>query len=139
MRFVLFGLLIVAFSLVSFQLIESKDQGIEFESITFEQALLKAKKNNKLIFIDAYTEWCGPCKWMAKNSFMDNQVGQIYNLNFINVKFDMEKGEGPEFAKLYSIKAYPTLLFVNGEGEVVKRVLGAQQSESLIKLAEELK
>jgi uncharacterized protein YyaL (SSP411 family) len=59
----------------------------------------KAKKENKLIFVDAYASWCGPCKLMVKNIFPLKTVGDYYNSHFINAKIDMEKGEGIELAK----------------------------------------
>lgn len=100
-------------------------QGIKFEHVTFAEALVKAKKENKLVFMDCYTSWCGPCKMLARNIFTQKEVGGFYNKNFVNLKVDMEKGEGPELAKKYNIKAYPTLLFINGDGEVVHTKLGA--------------
>ena len=76
--------------------------------------------------MDAYTTWCGPCKRMAAEVFTEPEVGRFYNENFINVKIDMEKGEGIELARQYDVYAYPTLLFINGEGELVHRGLGYQ-------------
>lgn len=80
-----------------------------------------AVKTGKLIFVDCYTDWCGPCKWMDKNVFVDPKVAAFYNSNFINAKIDMEKGEGVELAKKYQIRSYPSFLFVNDKGEVVHR------------------
>ena len=48
-----------------------------------------------MIFLDAYASWCGPCKMLQKNVFTKKAVGDFYNSKFINVKMDMEKGEGP--------------------------------------------
>lgn len=117
----------------------SKDEevGIKFEQITYKEALAKAKKENKFIFIDCYTSWCGPCKRMAATSFKDAKVGEVYNSQFINLKMEMEKdAEGPELARLYKVKAYPTLLIVNGDGKVVKEVLGMQTVDGLLSFAE---
>ena len=88
-------------------------QGIDFNTATFKDALKTAKAENKLIFVDAYTTWCGPCKWMAKNVFTDSQVGEYFNDSFVNVKIDMEKGEGPKLAKAWEITGYPTLIFID--------------------------
>ncbi|WP_430809676.1 MULTISPECIES: thioredoxin family protein [unclassified Carboxylicivirga] len=98
-------------------------QGINFEHITFEEALVKAKKENKLIFIDFYTVWCAPCKMLAKTVFPDSKVGELFNKEFINLKLDAEK-EGREIAKNYKVDAYPTLLFVNGDGDMLYRKVG---------------
>ncbi|MDX1653069.1 MAG: thioredoxin domain-containing protein [Brumimicrobium sp.] len=106
--------------------------GIDFQDITFQQALDRAKKEKKLIFLDAYAEWCGPCKWMNANVFTDQEVGSLFNENFINLKMDMEKGEGPEIARKYQVRAYPTMFLIDSEGKIVKRILGAKQKKDLI-------
>jgi thiol-disulfide isomerase/thioredoxin len=107
-------------------------QGIVFETGTWEEALKKAEKENKIIFVDAYTTWCGPCKAMAANVFTLSEAGSFYNSNFINVKMDMESPEGRTFGKKYPVTAYPTLLFIDAEGNVVKRVVGGQKLEGLL-------
>lgn len=99
-------------------------QGMNFEHGEWAATLQKAKTENKLIFMDAFTTWCGPCKMMAKQTFPDAAVGEFYNANFVNVKMDMEKGEGIELAKKYDVNLYPTLLFIDGSGAVVHRVAG---------------
>jgi len=108
--------------------------GIQFEHGSWSDILAKAKKENKIVFVDAFTTWCGPCKWMAANSFPDKAVGEYFNSTFINAKIDMEKGEGIEIAKKYVIRAYPTLLFVNGDGELVHRAVGARDAKGLLDL-----
>lgn len=108
--------------------------GIQFQHDPFASILAKAKSENKLVFLDAYTTWCGPCKWMAKNIFPKPEVGEFYNARFVNAKMDMEKGEGIELARRFQVEAYPTLLFLNGEGEVVHRSLGAREADGLIQL-----
>ncbi|WP_336733027.1 thioredoxin family protein [Chryseobacterium sp. VD8] len=112
-------------------------QGIKFEESNFRAVLAKAKKENKLVFIDAYTTWCGPCKLMAKNIFPQKTVGDYYNSHFINAKIDMEKGEGIEIAKKYNVKAFPTYLFVDGNGELVHRTLGYVEENDFIQFAKD--
>lgn len=109
-----------------------KDNGIKFQKLTFEEALEKADKSGKYIFVDAYTSWCGPCKYMAANTFTDEEVGEFFNENFVNLKIDMEKGEGPVLARTYKVRAYPTLLILDGQGNVVRRTMGAKKKEALI-------
>lgn len=116
----------------------SLSQGIEFFQGTWSEALAESKKTEKIIFVDAYTTWCGPCKWMAKNTFPDTTVGKFYNSNFINVKLDMEKeGDGLSFAGKYEVRAYPTLVFVDGNGDLVHRAVGARNSEGFVLLGED--
>ncbi len=108
------------------------DTGIQFTSISFEEALKLAKKEKKNIFLDAYASWCGPCKMLKKNIFTQKEVGDFYNSNFINMAIDMEQGEGPKLAQKYKVQAYPTLLFINHKGEVVGSAIGYHQAEELI-------
>ncbi|TNE55719.1 MAG: DUF255 domain-containing protein [Bacteroidetes bacterium] len=105
----------------------AQNKAIEFEKLTFDQALAKAKKEQKLIFMDAYTSWCGPCKWMSKHMFTNDKIAEYFNREFINVKFDMEKGEGVDIAKRYQVYCYPNLLFIDGDGKLVHRTAGAAQ------------
>ena len=109
-------------------------QGITFQSDTLSwQAILdKAKTENKIVFVDAYTSWCGPCKRMAKDVFTQKSVGDVFNASFINVKMDMENGEGPAVAMRYDVKAYPTYMFITPKGELVHRGLGAMPAEKFI-------
>ena len=110
--------------------------GIVFEEATFASLLTQAKAEDKLIFIDAYTTWCGPCKMMTAKVFPDSAVGEVYNARFINAKFDMEEGEGPGLAQRYSVAAYPTYLFVNGDGELVHKGIGYIPKPALLELAD---
>ncbi|UEQ78388.1 thioredoxin family protein [Chryseobacterium arthrosphaerae] len=112
-------------------------QGIKFEDGNFASILAKAKKENKLIFVDAYASWCGPCKLMVKNIFPLQSVGDYYNAHFINAKIDMEKGEGIDLAKKYNVKAFPTYLFIDGNGEAVHRTLGYVEEKDFIQFAKD--
>ena len=111
-------------------------QGIQFENLTWAQLLAKAKAERKLIFVDAYAVWCGPCKKMDKDVFSDPKVGAFYNKHFINAKIDMEKGEGPQLAKDYKVKAYPTFLFIDAEGKLVNQGAGMQPADNFIGLGQ---
>jgi len=114
----------------------AQTKSINFETSTFADIKVKAKKENKLIFIDAFTSWCGPCKWMAKNVFTNDTVADYFNGKFINAQFDMEKGEGLDIAKLYQVQCYPNLLFIDGDGKLIHRGAGASDMKSFIQLAE---
>lgn len=114
---------------------EPKTPGIQFYHGTWKQALTKAKAEKKLIFLDAYTTWCGPCKWMQAKSFPNKQVGDVYNSKFINMKVDMEAGEGIMLSNKYPVDGYPTLFFIDGDGKVVKKIMGAQTPDQLLAIA----
>jgi thioredoxin 1 len=118
---------------------KTAEKGIQFTEATWSAILKKAKAENKIIFFDAYTTWCGPCKLLQKNVFTRDDVAKVFNDNFINVKFDMESGEGPALASKYPIQGYPTLFFISPKGKVVKELLGYQTPENLIKTAKSLK
>ena len=109
--------------------------GIEFFHGTWEEALVKAAAEDKLIFVDAYTTWCGPCKRMAKNVFPLDEVGEVFNANFINVKLDMEKEESVTFRGKHRVSAYPTLFWINGANEAVHTSVGGKQAAGLVSAA----
>lgn len=114
--------------------------GIKFNKITYDKALKQAKSSKKLIFIDIYTSWCGPCKQMAKTTFQSEKVGNYFNEKFINLKLDAElEADGTKVATDFKVTAYPTMLFINGDGKLIKRVVGYQTEEKLLAAAEGLK
>ena len=107
--------------------------GIVFFQGTLKEAIAQAKSENKNIFFDAYASWCGPCKAMEARVFPDSVLGDYFNQHFISIRIDMEKGEGPALAKRYtSIDGYPSLLFLNKDGHVIKTLLGSRDSEELL-------
>ena len=108
-------------------------QGIAFEHGTLAEAFAKAKKENKLIFVDTYTEWCGPCKRLSKEVFPQEKVGDYFNSRFVSIKIDAEKGEGIEFAQKYKIKSFPTLMYLNANGDVMYVTRGFVNADGLIK------
>lgn len=100
----------------------------------FGEAMEKARAENKIVFIDAYTTWCGPCKQMDKNTFSDEDVAAFFNEKFVNLKLDMERGDGLTIQQRYKISAFPTLLFLNADGEVIHKALGFQDAEQMLAL-----
>ncbi len=125
--------LLTIFAVLVFS-ISSLAQGIEFEHGNWDSVKAQAKKQDKIIFIDFYTTWCGPCKMLVKSVFPKKEVGDFFNKHFINYKVDAEKGEGVSLAKKYGVKAFPTLVFVNAEGEFLHQGIGGMQAEALIDL-----
>ena len=110
-------------------------KGISFhDNKPWKEILQLAKKENKLIFMDCYTSWCGPCKALAKNVFTQEKVGDFFNPRFINVKYDMEKGDGKMLNEQYKkhIIGYPTLLLINAEGKVLQQLAGYKDADELI-------
>ncbi|MGZ3885506.1 MAG: thioredoxin domain-containing protein [Bacteroidia bacterium] len=130
-----FFLLITGFAF-NFALV-AQNRSINFDHSTFSELKEKAAKEKKLVFIDAFTTWCGPCIYMAASIFTNDTVADYYNAGFINAKIDMEKGEGLEIAKQYDVKCYPTFLFVNGDGKLVHRISGSMNAREFIAAAED--
>lgn len=114
----------------------AQNRSIEFRDGKWENILKQARKEKKMIFVDGYTSWCGPCKMLAKTVFTNDTVADYFNRHFVNVKMDMEKGEGPVLAKKYEVRAFPTLLFLDRNGELVHCVVGFQKAQKLISEAE---
>lgn len=120
------------FSKVDFK--KDSKEGIHFHKGTWKEALSLAKKENKVIFLDVYASWCGPCKMLKRMTFSNKKVGDFYNANFINVSLDGENGEGPSIAQQYGVRAYPTLLFIDQNGNVIKGTAGFRPANDFLEL-----
>ena len=133
---------ITTFTILSFTqqevrstIIQTENVGMIFTEGTFSEICVKAKKEKKNIFFDAYASWCGPCKMLKRDVFTTKTAGDFFNKKFINVAMDMEKGEGIALAPAFQISAYPTLLILNHKGEIIGRTMGYQSAEKLIEFA----
>lgn len=117
--------------LLSFLPLTIFSQEIRYDRVDFQETpewrevIVTAKQTGKIIFLDGYTSWCRPCKKMDKEVFTRAQVANYFNQKFINVKYDMEKGEGAKLKKRYNVSAFPTYLFITGSGEIVHKIVGA--------------
>ncbi|NRA13092.1 MAG: thioredoxin family protein [Crocinitomicaceae bacterium] len=132
MQLVLFALVAFTLNFNGFSQETEDEAGIQFVTGTWEEVLAIAKKAKKSIFVDAYTTWCGPCKWMSKTTFTDSNVGSFMSKNFISYKMDMEKGEGVDFAKKNNVQVYPTLLFFDPKGRLNHRAAGALNADAFL-------
>ena len=113
------GLMLLLFSSIS--LFAQESNTIQFTDQSFNEALQAAAKGNKLVFVDCYTSWCAPCKWMEKNVFVNDTIYQYFNKQFVNFKIDMEKGEGIALREKYKVTSFPTYLFLDAKGNQVHR------------------
>ncbi|WP_018337700.1 thioredoxin family protein [Butyricimonas synergistica] len=108
-----------------------------FQELTLEKALEKAKAEDKYVFVDCYTVWCGPCRMMSEKVLPLKEVGEYMNKKFVCIKVDMEKGEGLNMARKYQVSAYPTFLVLTADGNLLHRVVGASVTgEEFIKKIE---
>lgn len=112
------------------------EEGIQFHQGTWEEALQLAKKENKLVFLDIYASWCGPCKMLKRNTFSNAEVGHFYNESFVNVAIDGERGEGPALMQKYQVSSFPSLFFLDGDGILVRREIGYRNPDDFLKLGQ---
>lgn len=113
-----------------------KTKEIHFEKLSFEELKAKAKRENKLIFINVYLTSCIPCKSMEKDVFTDAGVADYYNPNFINGSYDYSGKEGSGISEIYEVQCFPNFLFMDGDGKIVHRRVGGMNQEDFVKLAE---
>ena len=106
--------------------------GVDFQHLTFDEALAKAKAEKKLVFVDCYTTWCGPCKMMTTKIFPMKEAGEFFNPRFVCVKFDMEQGEGKELKNKLGVRAYPSFFIIRPDGTVQHAVVGGGELEPFI-------
>ena len=122
--------------------------------MTFEEALEKSKTEKRKIFIDVYTDWCGWCKVMDKNTFSEPNVAKILNEQFYPVKFDAEQKEDVVFngttfkfipsgkngyhqlaaALLNNQLSYPTVVFLDEEFRMIQPLAGYQKAPEFHKI-----
>lgn len=110
-------------------------QGIAFEpeGTLLPEAAAKAKREGKQVFVDCYTQWCGPCKKMARDIFPDARVGEYMNARFVSLKVDMEAAYAQGLAKDWQVSAYPTFIIFNADGKEVGRFMGGSDADGFIR------
>ena len=95
-----------------------------------------AKKENKMVFMDVYAVWCGPCKIMDKTTFSDVSVATKFNKEFIAYKVNADDVDGRAIVQKYRVSAYPTYLFFSPEGELINRLEGVFPAKLLMEEAD---
>ncbi|MBN9297454.1 MAG: DUF255 domain-containing protein [Filimonas sp.] len=127
----------------------AQEKGIHFEhGSTWAQIQAKAKAENKYIFMDCFTTWCGPCRYMSANIFPQEEVGAFFNSKFISVKVQLDTTkndndevkswykDGADIAKEYKVAVYPTYLFFAPDGTIVHRAVGSSDVKTFLAKAE---
>lgn len=112
--------------------------GIAFIENNWDAALQQAKTSKKLIFVDAYATWCGPCKLLKSTTFKDTAAAAYFNSHFINLSLDVEKGKGPELATQWKIQGLPTLLVLDANKKVVAQSVGYLGAGDLLEWAKQV-
>jgi len=83
-----------------------------------------SKATGKPVYLDVSTTWCGYCRRLHRQVYTDSAVAAYFNAHFINITIDGDQPLGKEMARIYGVRGFPTLLFLNSEGGVLHRVNG---------------
>lgn len=118
--FVLIGLLLSASGFTHINYEDAKSWNI-FTEDEYALALERSKAENKLVFIDFYATWCSPCKWMEETTLSDERIVELLKKKYITVKIDIDDFDGFEIKEQFDVKTLPTLIFLNSNGEMIKR------------------
>ena len=125
---------------------------------TFEDALKKAKKEDKRVIVDVYTDWCGWCVKMDEEAYSNKEVKKLLKENFIFIKLNAE-GTGKikyknkeytetELATYFEVSGYPTTIFLEPDGKLIeflydktkmKNIPGYFKTDEFIKILEYIK
>ncbi len=127
------ALLISILAVATFSAYAPTENEIKFYR-NLEEAKKIAKEENKMIFMDAYASWCGPCKMMDKRVFSNSEVSEFFNENFVSVKIDMDKDV--RLRNAFKVRAYPTLFFLDSDGMVISKKVGYHDAKDFLKLGQ---
>jgi thiol-disulfide isomerase/thioredoxin len=121
--------------------IYAQEKGVHFEhNLSWTEIKAKAKAENKFIFMDCFTTWCGPCRYMSSTIFPTEEAGNFMNDKFINVGVQLDTTanddaevkswyqDGHDIAATYNVRAYPTYLVFDANGNIVHRFVGSTQT-----------
>lgn len=112
-----------------------QNRNIVFQATDMVVALRLAKQQHKIIFVDVYAVWCAPCKQLKAITFRNKKVADYFNARFINTTINVEKGSGPNFSDQYAVDNYPTLLFIDENGRLIKKTEGFADAGALLAMA----
>jgi len=108
--------------------------GIQWIDNDITLAKKRAADTGKLLFVYGYTTWCGPCVQMKKSVFPSSEVGDYYNKAFVNVKMNLEEGDGPQLSQQYQVQGYPTFLWLDSDGKMIHRSMGGRNTLEFLEL-----
>ncbi len=135
MKYFIFAFIVSAYACKSKQAL-SEEIILDESKESFVEVLDRAADEDKIVFLDLYTDWCLPCQLMDEIVYTDPIILEYLNENFINLKLNAEKGEGPDLKVIYEIKEYPTLLFLDSKGKILVRKNGAAFQKELVSLGD---
>ncbi len=111
---------------------------VAFSDKPFEALVNEARESDKILMVDAYTDWCGWCKVMDRETFSDSLVGDYVNPRMVSTKVNMEEGFGIDLAMKYRVASYPQYLFFDGEGNLIGRLSGYMEPEPFMEKLEDV-
>lgn len=101
-----------------------------FSDMSFEAASKAAAKSGKIVLVDFYTTWCGPCKMLDKTTWTDPKVIELLDKKTVALRIDAEKETA--LSKRYKIEAYPSVLLIKPDGTEIDRIVGYEAPEPFI-------
>ena len=116
----------------------TKENHMDFRfnsTVSLANVVDQAIANDKLIFVDIYTDWCTPCKLMDEDVFDDKDFSDYMKEHFVNYKVNAEKDNGPNLGVMFGVAGYPTLLILDQKGRVLERHNGALYQTGLKEMA----
>lgn len=96
----------------------------------YHRALEEAASQDKLLFVDFYTTWCGPCKQLDKYVFENDSVATVLGQDIVLLKYDAEQDTVFHLSKKYHVNSYPTGLLLTPRGEMLTRSTGFSGSDA---------
>jgi thiol-disulfide isomerase/thioredoxin len=101
-----------------------------FRDLPFDQALARAEKEQKIVFIDFFTTWCGPCKKLDASTWKDEAVEKWFAEKTVALRLDAEKEA--DLAKRFHVEGYPTLLLLKPDGTEIDRMVGYRDAKTFL-------
>ena len=102
---------------LSFGCLMLQSEPANFQRTTYAEALAKARSEERLMFLDFYTDWCYWCKVLDRKVYTDTAVAHLLNTKFVSLKIDAEKGEGPALDDRLNVSGYPTVILLDPKNE----------------------
>lgn len=121
---------------------KTKHEGVSTNySVAITDAINKAKKENKIVLVDFYADWCAACKELDEYTWKDEKVKKDLKDNYIMLKLDFTKAtkEGKEMQIKYGVKGLPTVIFLNSQGKEITKFVGFIKADKFLEISKSIK